>query len=88
MELLVIITVCTLAFFGGICVGAVLTSLPERGCFNSVEESYQPIETVCVEDFEKAAEPLIKFLAENNDLYTTAIVTSTSAELLDGVIII
>lgn len=88
MELLVIITFCTLTFFGGVCVGAVLHSMPERNCYNLVEETYQPMEIICVEDFEQAAEPLIKFLSENKDLYTTAIVTSTSAELLDGVVII
>ena len=70
--------------------GAVLYALGENHGLHLVEmeDSYQPIETVCIEDFEKATEPLIKFLSENRDLYTTAIVTSTSAELLDGVVVI
>lgn len=36
-------------------------------------------------EFEKAARPLIQYLAENHHPHVTAIVTSTRAELLEGV---
>ncbi|WP_162837201.1 hypothetical protein [Serratia marcescens] len=36
--------------------------------------------------FEEAAKPLIKWLAENVHPHHTVIVTSTSAELLEGVV--
>ena len=70
----------------GIIIGALLQDTDDP--YIPMEEYSQPNEAVCIDDFEKAAEPLIKFLAENQSLYSTAIVTSTSAELLDGVVII
>lgn len=36
------------------------------------------------QDFNLSARPLIKFLAENNHPHTMAIVTSTGAELFEG----
>lgn len=36
------------------------------------------------EQFEAAARPLIKYLAENHHPHTTVIVDSTHAELLEG----
>ena len=44
MELIIIITFCTLTFFGGICVGAVLSSMPDSLAPHIVrmEESFQP----------------------------------------------
>jgi len=36
------------------------------------------------EAFEKAVEPLMKYLAENHNPHTTVIVNSTDAELLSG----
>jgi ABC-type phosphate/phosphonate transport system substrate-binding protein len=37
------------------------------------------------QDLRKAAEPLIKYLCENHNPHVTAIVTSTSVELLGGI---
>lgn len=38
-----------------------------------------------IDDFKKAALPLIKYLCENHHPHVTVIVTPTSAELLEGV---
>lgn len=40
-----------------------------------------------VERFEKAAKPLMEFLAENFHPHVTVIVTSNSAELVEGLMI-
>ncbi len=37
-----------------------------------------------VKEFEMAARPLIKYLAENHHPHVTAIITSVGAELLEG----
>ena len=37
-----------------------------------------------IEEFNKASEPLIKWMAENLNPHTTALVDCTSAELLEG----
>ncbi len=36
------------------------------------------------DEFEAAARPLIKYLAENHHPHVTAIITSTSGELIEG----
>lgn len=38
-----------------------------------------------LKEFQKAAEPLIKYLAENYNPHTTCIVTNNSAEMLQGI---
>lgn len=38
-----------------------------------------------LEDLQKAAEPLIKYLAENHHPHTTAVVTNTGVEIVEGV---
>lgn len=87
MELIIIITFCTLTFFGGICVGAVLSSMPDSLAPHIIgmEESFQPIDSVCFNDFSESAMVLMKYLAENHHPHTTAIVTSNYAELLEGI---
>lgn len=37
-----------------------------------------------IEKLQKAAEPLIKYLAENHHPHVTAMVTNNSVELVDG----
>jgi hypothetical protein len=44
-----------------------------------VEERKQKIK-----EFEEAARPLIKYLAENHNPHCTAIITDTNAELVEG----
>ena len=39
-----------------------------------------------LDEFRKAAEPLIKYLCENYHPHVTAIVTGTSVELFEGLI--
>lgn len=41
-----------------------------------------------IEAFENAVKPLIKYLAENHSPHTTLIVTSNSAELVEGVAVV
>lgn len=41
-----------------------------------------------IQSFEEAAKPLIKWLNDNANPHSTAIVTTTSAELLSGEIVI
>lgn len=48
--------------------------------FNQIAEATKP-----ATDFESLAKPLIKYLCENHHPHCTIIVTSTGAELLEGV---
>ncbi len=86
MEPLIIIIGIFCLTAGFVC-GAFVTSYFENSGphLAEMENSYQPIETVCINDFDKSAKVLIKYIAENHHPHTTVIVTSTNAQLLEGV---
>ncbi|GGG47229.1 hypothetical protein [Epilithonimonas arachidiradicis] len=82
-----IITIGVICLAGGFCLGALVVSYCENTAPHLVEmeDSYQPIETVCLDDFDNSAKPLIKYLAENHHPHTTVIVTNNNAQLLEGI---
>lgn len=81
--------IIVLVFFIGVVTGAVLTLISDGSAphFPDMEDSYQPYEDalVCCNDFDDCAKVLIKYLAENHHPHMTVIVTSTNAQLLEGV---
>lgn len=84
MEAIVLIAV-----FIGLAVGFVFGALVCSFCYSSIdpypEDPYQPLDSVCVDDFCDSSKPLIKYLAENHHPHVKVIVTNNYAELLEGV---
>lgn len=85
MTVIILMIIGLLCLCGGICIGAVLSAMGAAPHFIQMEDSYQPIDTICINDFDNSAKVLIKYLAENHHPHTTVIVTSTNAQLLEGV---
>lgn len=81
-----LITIGIICLAGGFCLGALVVSYCENSSPHLVEmeDSYQPIDSVCVDDFCNSSKPLIKYLAENHHPHVKVIVTNNNAELLEG----
>ena len=79
------------ALFIGLAIGFFFGAFIIFYCENSaphlegMEDSYQPIESVCVDDFLEASKPLMKYVAENHHPHTKVIVTNNNSELLEGI---